>query len=450
MVPPIGMPILSAITASLLRVEKSADVVWAHIPWRRRDLNPEKKGIIIVDAKSGQIVNNVFPATINREFGDILFQPVTIPGEYYIYYLKYFVKGRSNYPTVKYPPFLSRAEETWLAKAKASAANLTKLPKAELVRFQSIDQFNSFYPMEIIATSEEVDKIVQKNSGSDYLLFPEARENSIRMTSDIPYKWINDGITNSFSGKALKGEYFTFQVGVYASRSNIDNLDVEFSGLNKQGKKGIDAGAFTSFNTGGIDWEGNYFKKECGVEKGKVQALWIGVQVPENIDAGLYEGTLRVKPSGMKPADVRVKLEVLNEKIVNSGDNEPARLSRLRWLNSTIASDDDVVAPYSPLTVTGNKVKCLGREVSFGQTGFPESIKSYFSESVTKIQDKGQEILAGPVRLIVETSEKDTAGKNPSFKLVKQEAGAVAWKLENEIPGFKIDGTVQYGIRWEY
>ena len=174
------------------------------------------------------------------------------------------------------------------------------------------------------------------------------------MTSDIPYKWISDGITNSFSGKALKGEYFTFQVGVYASRSNIDNLDVEFSGLNNKN----DAGAFTSFNTGGIDWEGNYFKKECGVEKGKVQALWIGVQVPENIDAGFYEGTLRVKPSGMKPADVRVKLEVLNEKIVNSGDNEPARLSRLRWLNSAIASDDDVVLPYTPLAVTGNKVKC--------------------------------------------------------------------------------------------
>ena len=53
----------------------------------------------------------------------------------------------------------------------------------------------------------------------------------------------------------------------------------------------------------------------------------------------------------MSPTDVRVKLEVLNEKIVNSGDNEPAGLSRLRWLNSTIAADDEIVAPYSPLTV---------------------------------------------------------------------------------------------------
>ena len=106
-----------------------------------------------------------FRLQLTREFGDILFQPHTIPGEYYVYYLKYFVKGRSNYPTIKYPPFVSRAEDTWLVKAKSSAANLSKLPKAELVQFQSIDQFNSFYPMEIIATREEVDKIVQENPG---------------------------------------------------------------------------------------------------------------------------------------------------------------------------------------------------------------------------------------------------------------------------------------------
>jgi hypothetical protein len=427
----------------VLRVKKSADIVWAHIPWRRRDLNPEKKEILIVDVKSGQIIDNVFPASINREFGDILFQPVTVPGEYYIYYLKYFVKGRSNYPTVRYPPFVSRAEGQWLIKAKSSTENMTNLLKAELVQFQSVDQFNSFYPMEIIATREEVDKIIQKNPGSEYLLFPENRENSIKMTTDIPFKWINNGITNSFSGKALKGEYFTFQVGVYAARSNIENIEVEFSGLNKEGKPGIDAGAFTSFNTGGIDWEGKPFKKECRVDKGKVQALWIGVQVPQNIDAGLYEGTLKVKPLNMSPTDIKVKFEVLNEQIGNSGDNEPTRLSRLRWLNSTIASDDDVVAPYSPLTVSGNKVKCLGREVTFGQTGFPESIKSYFSESVTKIQDRGREILAAPVRLIVETSEKKESNKNQSFKLIKQEEGVLAWKIENEIPGFKISGKVQ-------
>ena len=93
---------------------------------------------------------------------------------------------------------------------------------------------------------------------------------------------------------------------------------------------------------------GTLLKKNAGLKKAKFRLSGLGVQVPENIDAGVYEGTVKIKPFNMSPTDVKVKLEVLNEKIVNSGDNEPARLSRLRWLNSTIASDDDVVAPYLP------------------------------------------------------------------------------------------------------
>ena len=86
-------------------------------------------------------------------------------------------------------------------KSEIFSSKHEKTAKGGIGPVSLIDQFNSFYPMEIIATKEEVDKIVQKNSGSDYLLFPEARENSIRMTSDIPYKWISDGITNLFQGR---------------------------------------------------------------------------------------------------------------------------------------------------------------------------------------------------------------------------------------------------------
>jgi hypothetical protein len=102
----------------------------------------------------------------------------------------------------------------------------------------------------------------------------------------------------------------------------------------------------------------------------------------------------------------RLNWKSLDGKIIAAGDNEPERLSRLRWLNSTIAEDDEIVDPYVALSVKGNTVECLGRDVTFGEDGFPVSIKSYFSESVTRIQDKSREILAAPVRFIVETGEK--------------------------------------------
>lgn len=427
----------------VVKVEKEANVIWAHIPWRRRDINPENKGIIIVDAETNQIIENVLPLTINREFGDILFQPKTAPGKYYIHYLKHKMHGRSNYPKVTYPEFFSQAEKNWLQKAKSSAKKLNTLAKAELIQFQAIDPFNSFYPMEVIATREEVSKLIIENKDSEYLLFPETRENSIRMTTDIPQKWIQDGVRNQFAGKVLKGEYFTFQIGCFAAQKEIENISVEFSGISKNGKLVVDAKEFTCFNTEGTDWEGKHFKKVCEVEKGHVQALWMGVQIPVEIDAGEYDCTVTIKPENRKETPVQVKLVVSEIAVSASGDNNPERLSRLRWLNSTIGENDRIVAPYSALVIDGNTVKCLGREVTFGENGFPVGIQSYYSESVTKIQKEGKEILAAPVNLLVETTDKIEKWTSPSFKIVKQKEGAIAWQISNEMPGLKMDGKVQ-------
>jgi hypothetical protein len=426
----------------VINVGEKADIIWAHIPWRRRDSNPEKKDIIIVDANSGNEIKNVFLVTINREFGDILFQP-KIVGNYYVYYLKNITSGHKNYPTVTYPTFVSKAEKTWLTRAKTAAGNFSGITGAKLVQFQSINQFNSFYPMEIIATANEVATLISKNKNADYLLFPEKRENSIRMTSDIPLKWIQDGVTNSFSVKVFKNEYFTFQAGVFAIKKDIENIKVTFSGLKKGGKTVVDASAFSSFNTGGTNWEGNPLDISCSVKQNKVQPLWFGVQIPENINAGTYQGVISITPENAAATDIQLELTVLNEKIVAGGDNNPERMSRLRWLNSTLAADDDIVAPYTPLQRDSNTVKCLGRKVVFSTTGFPESIKSYFSESVTKINKTGREILASPVKFIVETDRKTEEWQNSLFKVIKEEKGAIAWEIKNEMPGLKMDGTVQ-------
>ena len=50
-----------------------ATVAEAYIPWRRRDANPEQKGIIVINASTGKVVDNVLPVEINREYGRIRF-----------------------------------------------------------------------------------------------------------------------------------------------------------------------------------------------------------------------------------------------------------------------------------------------------------------------------------------------------------------------------------------
>ncbi len=69
-----------------VQVAAKADAVWVHIPWRRRDATPDKKEIIVIDAATNKRVENVLRVHVEREFGDLLFQPPTAPGEYYVYY----------------------------------------------------------------------------------------------------------------------------------------------------------------------------------------------------------------------------------------------------------------------------------------------------------------------------------------------------------------------------
>ncbi len=427
----------------VVRVNEKSDMVLAHIEWRRRDSQPEKKNIIIVEAATGKRITNVLPLTINREYGDILFKPETAPGNYYIYYLKYKSSGRSNYPKNTYPPFEQLSSPDWLIKAEAAKNNLKSISKTSLVQFQSVDAFNSFYPMEIIATKAEVSNLIKKNSKSSYLTFPEVRENSIRMTTDLPAKWISEGASTEFSAKALKGEYFTFQIGLYAVKAKAENLKMTFSGLSKSGKTIISPDKFTCFNLGGIDWEGKPFAKIVDVEKGKVQPLWVGVQVPEEIEAGSYQGEIRIKPANMEEKVIHLNLEIGSETIVAHGDNNPAEMTRLRWLNSTFANNDETVAPYPALEVEGQTIKCLGREVVLNKAGFPESIRSHFSGSVTKILPVTRELLESPVRLVVEKSGKELTWQKPAFQFTKKASGAVEWTLRNETSGMKLDGKVR-------
>src|ERR1700710_1972608 len=54
------------------------------IPWRRRDLNPENKRVIIQDAKTLQKITNVKLGALNRESGEIFFEPISGSGQYYV------------------------------------------------------------------------------------------------------------------------------------------------------------------------------------------------------------------------------------------------------------------------------------------------------------------------------------------------------------------------------
>lgn len=435
----------------VLRVDKSSEAILADIQWRRRDLEPGAKDIVVIDASTGERITNVIRRDVSRERGRIVFQPKTVPGDYYVYYLRNVMSGSRAYPTVKYPPFEETASPEWVRKNRLSAKRLPRLPQAEVVQFQAINQMHSFYPMEVIATTAEKERLLGSHPGENYIIFTEDRKFPIRMTTDIPYKWIADDRHDTFTGQADKGEYYVFQIGLWAARSEVNGVKVDYSALRHVSTgETVPSSSFTCFNTEGVDVKGEVFTKNLCVAKDKVQALWIGVQLPEKMSSGTYRGTVTVSAANAEPKTVEVSLEVSDNVIANHGDNEPWRHSRLRWLNSRIGFDDEVIAPYTPLELNGRTISCLGRDVKISSIGLPEEITSYFKETMTGIGTDGRPVLASPMELAADGGEWE----NMSFEITKRRQGAIGWKALNqndlflmELEGeMEADGNIGYKV----
>jgi hypothetical protein len=445
----------------VVHVPEDVDAVWVRIDWRRRDLEPEKKAIIIVDAESGARIRNIARITINREYGDLVFQPVTAPGDYYIYYLPYVGNVRSNYPKITYREPTSRADADWLERhglvvPSAVRERLREFSQARVVELQSIDEFNRFVPMEIIATAAETRALLARYPMQTYFVFPEDRTLPIRMNWDLPFKWIQSEVGLSFQGTAQRGEFYTFQLGVFAARQRIDELRVTLSDLTTS-RTGyvIPASAFTCFNLGGIDWQGRPFTKKMTVEHGTIQPLWCGVQIPDSAGAGLYRGQLTVAPVGLAPTTVELELDVTRFLLHQAGDDEPWRLSRLRWLNSRLADDDGLVPPYTQVRVRGGTISVLGRQVALGANGLPARITSFFAPEMTRLTNQGRDILTGAVSLVIEDDRgREVPWEGNPVVFVKKAEGAVTWEAKSKAgpvvmdlhAEMEFDGNIEFTV----
>lgn len=446
---------------AVVHVASGGDAVYVRIPWRRRDRTPDKVGIVVMDARTQLRVRNVARMEITREYGDLVFQAPTVPGDYYTYYLPYTGTFTSNYPKITYRPPEDRADQGWLQRngLTPQAARLKQyqsLPPATMVGFDAINDFSRFTAMEYIATKAELDSLRTKFAWAEYFAFPEDRALAIRMTDDIPAKWAQEGPFRPLTGTAARGEYYTFQVGLWAHRMAIDSLRYEATAFTRKGgTEVIPASAFTCFNLEGVDWSGHRFTRALRVERGKVQPLWFGVQVPRNAVPGDYEGEVAIGSSNAKDRPIRVTLRITPDTVVNRGDDDSSRLTRLRWLNSQLAADDGLVPPYTPMTVTGTSVGVLGRALVFGADGLPVAIRSYFTAGNTAIGTTPRDVLAAPLRLVV----RDSAGRDLSWQgapaaIGKRAPGAVAWSATRQSGALSLqvraqmefEGTTEFAV----
>jgi hypothetical protein len=475
-----------------LGLKLSVRVVEADIEWRRHDEHPEGKRIIVQDSATGLRVKNVWLASITKEWGHIFFEPQPGSGTYYIYYLPYRNEGRSNYPKGVYWKPDSTAEPDWLRQAwqysvhSARKPDLSQLGEAVTAGFQSIDSFNSVYPMEVIATAAEVAALKARFRNSDYLLFTETRAYPIRMRKDLPYRWIKQAPAGSVdrlpNGRAMyhfeqgvkgtpaPGENFAFQLGVYALQP-LSDLRVVVGRLFNARADSIGADRSTCINTDGVDYNGKPFVRRIDVPAGEVQALWCVIRVPETA-SGEYGGKVSVSANGKK-WEVPIKIAVGSKVLKDGGVGEPAKMTRLPWLNSTLAQDNTVIAPYTPLEIAGDSVggsvgnpvdpvgdsaiRLLGRKIRLNRQGFPEQIETFFTPEMTELTDRPTKLLAEGIHFhfVRGTDGRDVRMNEGGVEFTRRSPGTVCWKavsssdtVKMEVSGaLEFDGFLTYTVK---
>lgn len=415
---------------AVIEVPEDATTVSLDLLWRRHDRDIENKHFLIIDAEKQDTIKNIKRYQVSQESVKLVFGPAR-KGKYYFYFLPYQVQLGNGFYSGDYLKHEGEPKEKWQeGLSEKWSQTIKKIPAAHVNSIQARNEFNSFYPMEVTVTQTEKERLLAQNP-STYLVFPENRRFPIRMQDNIPVRWIEEGPSNMFSGTALRNEYYTFQLGVFAPIDTLKNVNLSFSDFHSRDGKILPSEAFTCFNTEGIDPSGIYFTKDVSIPTGQVQAFWIGTDIPKQIKSGSYSGEVTITPQNAVSKTISVTIQITNEVLEDRGDSELWRHSRLRWLNSTAGINNEPVAPYTKIEKkSDNKFSVLGRDITYTKTGFPAQIEA-----------SGTSALKAPVEFAIKSGGNKIDFSLENNQLLDTSPGKFIWKTKQEEKGINMDMT---------
>ena len=364
--------------------EHAGQQIAATIVWRRRDSRPELKRVLVTDSNDA-ILSGVLTPSVEQHSGVVVFTPPT-PGKYYCYYLPYTQSGiGAGFKFAWDPP------STESVLGTVDWRRLSSLPTSA-VTLEPRNEFESFAPMELSASVNETAAVVTEAKvaphGGRYLVFTESRANPVRMQDRLPLLWTSRSQAEaaSFNSSVRRGEYFTFQVAIFvpADQKALMNVSLGFGGFFtlEHTRSSLN---FTCFNTGGVGSDGDPFEAHVSVLPGQVKSLWVGAWIDAVASVGsIIHGTAVVTATGaagsmVPPTPVRISLKVSGQPAVASPlemDRDPTNMTRLRWLNSGLAHDHELVAGFSPVAVQRAKkseyleLSILNRAIEVGADGW--------------------------------------------------------------------------------
>ena len=265
----------------------------------------------------------------------------------------------------------------------------------------------------------EVLEAFKKSHPAKFWVFGEDRQLAVR-NRIIPAHWFEDGAKQyqHFAGVARPGEFYVFQVCVVPGEERVPlACKVEIEGMEGAQTtvffpKQPDYDVFALYN---FD-QRPFFASPEATKDQAVISKWIGIQIPEKAMPGLYSGTVRTgfwfDPSNPSDRPERAErfpfenlsftLKVEGEPLADSGIDEAWRLTRLKWLDSTVGRSDSVVTrPFCPVRIDKQALTLdiLGRRLKLGPMGIPAQLSSAFSPSNTGLSPGFRDAFADAPRL---------------------------------------------------
>ena len=213
---------------------------------------------------------------------------------------------------------------------------------------------------------------------------------------------------------------------------NLEGVTVSFSDLiNEKGGK-ISSGQSYCFNNGGTDYAANPFTKKISIAEKQVQALWCGVDIPKEITAGTYKGKATITAANATSTTIPISITVSNTVLADGGISDPSKQTRLKWINSTMAQENTVIAPYTPLVMEKKTISLLGRKVEVNEDGFPKQIQTFFTPEMTGYTDQPNALLYEPIHFhFTKMDGKNLTLKSKGLVFTKQDAGTFQWQASN-------------------
>jgi len=207
------------------------------------------------------------------------------------------------------------------------------------------------------AKAAEVHAMVEKaTAGKAYVAIPESPLRKIFQAPNMmPEATLGRATEPAIEMSACRNEYEGYQVVLLSQTADLQAVDMRFGDL--QGPDGavIPASQITPYVIGYLETHQPRYQTtyvgwwpdvllpywKVDVPKGQVQPLWFIVHVPEDAQAGDYQGWVEVQPEGLTASRIPLKLHVWSFLMpkksflpsYHHADFRGSRLSDEGWLN---------------------------------------------------------------------------------------------------------------------